>query len=437
MKVIILDGANETDPTRESVLSSLNHEILARGWKGELILLRKHKIGNCGGDFFCWIRSPGLCNIDDDNRRIAQSITNCDILVFLTPIAFGGYSSVLKRMLDHMTQNNLPFFTMKSGEIHHPHRYGHTPKLLAIGWTDRLEPEEEAIFHHLVQRNAINMHFSVTISRIFHNNRSDENLQILIRSSLENLENGKAAPGAYLPTITNSQIERAPIQQALVLIGSPRGRKSTSSALGGYLAERLIAHGIPTETIQVYPALGSQERTRALLEAVNAKDLIILAFPLYIDGLPGPVMRLLELIAAQDPAIQPAGKSRRAAFTAIVNSGLPEAEQNQTALAICAQIARRAGYTWAGGLALGAGYSVVNGTHLDQLGWRGASIREALELSASSLASGHPIPSEAVKLMAKRRISNWMFLLLGPISWLLKAWKYGAVRTLWRQPYKA
>jgi ABC-type glutathione transport system ATPase component len=89
----------------------------------------------------------------------------------------------------------------------------------------------------------------------------------------------------------------------------------------------------------------------------------------------------------------------------------------------------------AGGLALGAGNSVVNRTPLDQLGWRGNSIRASLELSAGSLASGNPIPEEAMRLMAKRRISKWMFFLLGPISWLLKARKYGTVHWLWRRPY--
>jgi NAD(P)H-dependent FMN reductase len=378
-----------------------------------------------------------LCNIDDDNRRIARSVTGCDLLIYLTPITFGGYSSLLKRMVDHLTQNNLPFFTMISGEIHHPHRYDHVPKLLVIGWTDKPEPEETAIFHHLVRRNAINMHFPTTVSRVINTNQRDEDLTVLLKSSLEDIEMGKSSQDAELPRLPSTQIERAPIRRALLLVGSPRGRKSTSAALGGYLAGRLTAHGIPTETIQLYPALGSRERTRSLIEAVDGSDLIVLAFPLYIDSLPGPVTRALELIAARRPTAQPAGKAKLAAFAAIVNSGLPEGEQSQTALAICAKFAQRAGFTSAGGLALGGGYTVVNGTPLDQLGWRGNSIRVSLELSAANLASGNPIPDEAVRLMAKRRVSKWMFLLLGPVTWLLKARKYGAVRTLLRQPYKA
>jgi multimeric flavodoxin WrbA len=435
MKALILDGSGDHDPTGERVLAHLKREMQLRGWEMEHVLLRQRKIGNCAGDFFCWIRNPGQCNIDDDNRRIARSVAGCDLLVYLTPVSFGGYASGLKRTVDHLTQNNLPFFKVSEGEIHHPQRYAHHPKLLAVGWMDVPEPDAEAIFHHLVRRNAINMHFPAAVSRVVHADQRDEDLAAAISCSLEKVERGETSQGTELPRLPSALIERTPLRRALLLVGSPRGRKSTSQALGGYLLEQLAARGTLVETIQLYPALGSRERTRSLLETVDAADLIVLAFPLYIDSLPGPVMRGLELIAARRGAARPAGEAGRPAFAVIVNSGLPEAEQNRTALAICARFARQAGFSWAGGLALGGGYGVVNGTPLSQLGWRGRSIRASLELTAGSLAAGSPIPDEAVGLMAKRRIPNWMILLLGPVGWILKARQYGVVHALWRRPY--
>jgi len=41
--------------------TALTTELEARGWEIEHMQLRETKIGNCAGDFFCWIRSPGLC----------------------------------------------------------------------------------------------------------------------------------------------------------------------------------------------------------------------------------------------------------------------------------------------------------------------------------------------------------------------------------------
>ena len=54
------------------------------------MLLSEQEIGNCAGDFVCWIRSPGICNVDDDNRAIAEDTVASDLVVYLTPVTFGG-----------------------------------------------------------------------------------------------------------------------------------------------------------------------------------------------------------------------------------------------------------------------------------------------------------------------------------------------------------
>ena len=70
MKAIILDGSFENDVTAEHVRAAAMDNLQAGGWDVQHILLREQKIGNCAGDFFCWVRSPGLCNVNDDNRVI-------------------------------------------------------------------------------------------------------------------------------------------------------------------------------------------------------------------------------------------------------------------------------------------------------------------------------------------------------------------------------
>ena len=71
-------------------------------------------------------------------------------MVYLTKVTFGGYSSALKRMVDHQIQNISPFFAMKvAGETHHQKRYEKYPDFLAVGWTDALDPQAEAVFQHL------------------------------------------------------------------------------------------------------------------------------------------------------------------------------------------------------------------------------------------------------------------------------------------------
>jgi hypothetical protein len=105
---------------------------------------------------------------------------------------------------------------------------------------------------------------------------------------------------------------------------------------------------VQTETLQVYTAFSSPARTALALEKLEAADLVVLAFPLYVDSLPAPVIAALEKIAAQR-----LGRSTRQRFTAIANCGFPEASHNAPALAICSEFARQSGFAWAGSLALG------------------------------------------------------------------------------------
>ena len=108
MKTIILDGSQANDITGKRVGKALTEELQTSGYDVEHVAISDQKIGNCAGDFFCWIRSPGMCHVDDDNRRIAKAIIASDLTVYLTPVTFGGYSSMLKRMVDHTIQNISP-----------------------------------------------------------------------------------------------------------------------------------------------------------------------------------------------------------------------------------------------------------------------------------------------------------------------------------------
>jgi len=123
MKAAILDGSGANDNTGKRVYEALAAQFLAQGWQVEHIILREKKIGNCAGDFFCWVRTPGICNVKDDNLAIAQVLATSDVMVYMGPVTFGGYSSTLKRMIDHQIQNVSPFFTKIDGETHHKKRY--------------------------------------------------------------------------------------------------------------------------------------------------------------------------------------------------------------------------------------------------------------------------------------------------------------------------
>jgi hypothetical protein len=99
-----------------------------------------------------------LCRIDDTGRSVAASLINSDLVVYLTPVTFGGYSSELKKALDRSICLILPFFTRIDGEVHHQPRYECYPSLLGLGVLPAPDLEQERIFARLVERNAINLH---------------------------------------------------------------------------------------------------------------------------------------------------------------------------------------------------------------------------------------------------------------------------------------
>jgi multimeric flavodoxin WrbA len=431
MKAILLDGSAENDRTGERVSAALTAQLRSGGWETEHVVLREQKIGHCAGDFFCWIRSPGVCNVNDDNRAIAAAIVASDLLVYLTPVTFGGYSSALKRMVDHQIQNVSPFFATLEGETHHEQRYPTYPDFLAVGWMDAPDARAEAVFRHLARRNAINFFAKRAATGIVLAGQPDGEVRASVQRWLDDLQNGPSSPAVDLPARVAPAGGSSPVRRALLLVGSPRTRTSSSNSLGGYLFERLRAQGVHTETVFLHTVLRSSEKWQALLEAADAADLVTLAFPLYVDSLPAPVIEGLERLAAHRHGRAP----RRQLFTAIANCGFPEAHHNATALAICETFAVQAGFAWGGSLALGGG-EMIAGVPLVQMGGRTVRVRRALDLAAEALAQGQAVPEAAQALLGKPVIPHWVYRLFGGLGWKRRAKGWGAENSLRRRPYE-
>ncbi|MDR3576682.1 MAG: hypothetical protein P4L50_22685 [Anaerolineaceae bacterium] len=201
---------------------------------------------------------------------------------------------------------------------------------------------------------------------------------------------------------------------ALLLNGSPKPDGGTSLSLGGYLLEKLEEKGLATQKVRINSALVTPETTHKLLEPVKTVDLIILAFPLYVDSLPAQTVRALQLIARQQALEHPPIKTQ---FMAIANCGYAEAGNNRVALMICQRFAKETGMEWMGGLSLGMG-EMIGGGHLQQKGGIVRHVIQALDLCAERLAQGLPVPQEAVELMARPFMPAWFYRMWGNRLWM-------------------
>ena len=132
--------------------------LVASAWTVERVQLRDVFIAYCKGCFDCWVKTPGVCATRDGAGVVTRAMACADLLVLLSPITFGGYSSELKKAIDRSIGIVSPFFARFDGEVHHQPRYTRHPALLAVGVSEDRDPEEAQIFARLVARNAINFH---------------------------------------------------------------------------------------------------------------------------------------------------------------------------------------------------------------------------------------------------------------------------------------
>jgi len=158
MKALVLNGGRIGDNATDAVCGALAGQIQQRGWQVDRIVCRDTKIASCQGCFSCWIRSPGTCIIPDAGRDVAERAVQCDLLVLLSPLTFGGYSSELKKALDRIISNVSPFLVKIDGQYRHPARYDHAPRLLGLGVARRHNHEGERTFRALLARNGLNLH---------------------------------------------------------------------------------------------------------------------------------------------------------------------------------------------------------------------------------------------------------------------------------------
>ena len=180
--------------------------------------------------------------------------------------------------------------------------------------------------------------------------------------------------------------------KALLLVGSPRGLASVSHSLGNHLLLALEERGVAIKELAVYPAMADEKKMLELLAAVDSCTLLILAFPLYVDQLPAPLISLLLRIAERRSG-RPGAPTQ--GLVGIVNCGFPETAHCAPAREIVRIFAQQAGFRFLGCLALGMGGAIGN----RELAKAGGIVRhqmKALTQAAAYLAKGEEIPAAVI-----------------------------------------
>jgi len=433
VKALILNGANALWERAGTVDAALAARLSARGYDITRYDLAAFEIPECKGDFGCWTVTPGVCVQPGPHRQVARDFIQSGLVVWLTPVTFGGYSSVLKRQLDHCVPLISPHFATVDGETHHEPRYEFFPSVLAVGLLEEPDPPAARVFERLVRRNVLNMHAPHFASPVLTRAELPE-LSARVGRWLDELSASRRPSTAAEPLElgVRPDLPVAPPRRALLLVGSPRGSASTSAGIASHLEGLLREQGLTVSTAWIHKSLREDPELRSLAGEVRGADVVVLVTPLYVDSLPAAVTEALEVLARQGAS----GVSARPRFSAIVNCGFPEAVHTDTALAICRLWSRDAELDWIGGLGIGAG-GMLAGKPLAELGGRARIVTRALSLSASAIARGGIIPEEAQRLARTLTVPTWLYRFFGEWGFRQEAKKHGTRARLGDRPYAA
>ncbi len=185
LKALILNGELSESKSLQSYTDTVVRALKKYDVECDSILLREKEVADCKGCFHCWVKTPGNCIIDDFSRVITKLFANANLVVFITPIIYGGYSSELKKALDRIIPFISPYFTTINGETHHKKRYKKSPALIGIGVTGQDASEQENTFKKLVLRNSINMHSPFQDALVF---KADQEMQFVSKKIEDLLE---------------------------------------------------------------------------------------------------------------------------------------------------------------------------------------------------------------------------------------------------------
>jgi NAD(P)H-dependent FMN reductase len=218
-------------------------------------------------------------------------------------------------------------------------------------------------------------------------------------------------------------------KRALLFVGSPNGKGSTSDRLGSAVMDKLGALGVTGEKLYAYSSIATPQGRQAIIDAVARADVVLFSYPLYIDSIPAGMIEAMELMAGQRSGSTGGGDgsgngdgsvgvghgsdSGKKRLAVIVQCGFPEARHNEISIAICKEFANEAGFAWVGGLGIGEGPATSRMNFSGQSGM-GGGLKKALALMADALAKGEGgLPREAVELAAKPALPVWLYRFIG------------------------
>ena len=281
------------------------------GWK---IISDNGKIHPCTGCFGCWIKTPGKCVIKDGFDNMGALISKADEVMVISRYTYGGFSSFIKNVFDRSIGWVLPYFEIINGEMHHKSRYPEDKPFTFIFRGSGLTDDDKAQTEKYIKAVCLNLH-----------------------GIIKDIRFEECAPAE-----NNSAAYKCEQGSTVLLNCSLRGKNANTKMI----LDRFESYIDGTkQSIDLVSYLNKQDE---LVDILANAEKLVLGMPLYVDGIPSAVLRLMEKLETR-------GRCADKRVYVIANMGFYESRQISNLMGMMKKWCDNCGYVYGGGLAVGAG----------------------------------------------------------------------------------
>lgn len=336
-------------------LDSREWEKIKSSYEGWNVVTDNGAMKPCRGCFSCWDRTPGTCVIKDGYENMAGLIHGADEVVVMSRYTYGGFSGSVKNIIDRCLGYVLPQFEIVGNETHHMRRYDEDKPFTFIFYGPELTDEEKAEAERYVQAVCANFRSHVKSVDF----RTDSRRERPAASASEHaVKTDPVAEAAARPGRDAGNM--------VILNASMRNKDGNSAKFAGVLSARL------RDRAKIIDLKDYLKDMKTLAGELSAADKIILCAPLYVDGLPSQLIRLMELIGSEP------GKPKK--IYMLANMGLYESSQLVNLFSAVKRWCEDCGFEYCGGLGISAGELLGALMRVMPFGW-GASKKASIAMT--------------------------------------------------------
>lgn len=143
------------DEGKGKIGAELFRELSLKGTRVEYISLEGVSVKPCVSCGGCTYKTYGRCVTRDDGDWILPKVIGADVLLFVTPITFGSYSSKIKRVMDKFGLIMDRHYFMENGELVKGGMQGRRFKFYVLGIQENCIDAEIEAFKQLHYENLI------------------------------------------------------------------------------------------------------------------------------------------------------------------------------------------------------------------------------------------------------------------------------------------